>query len=453
MKLIDPESKALATDVVTHDVSPLTVHTDASGYGRLGWLVVLLGVGGFLLWATLAPLEKGVPMPGTVAKEGNRKTIQHQNGGIVKDILVQDGDIVKAGQLLVRMSDIAPKSQVEVARVQYLAARAAEARLIAERDGKAIVFPASLQEYKNDPRTAEVFEVQQQLKNARESALKNELAAVDENIAGLRAQTRGLEESRESKVQQLGLLKEQVENMRDLAKDGYIARSRLLEVERTYAQVNGAISEDIGNISRGQRQVLELSLRRVQRAQEYQKEVRSALYDAQKEADALSGRMLSLDYDLANAEIRAPVGGIVVGLNVFTRGGVVAPGARLLDIVPADDGLVVEGLLPVNLIDRVHTKLPVELIFSAFNSNRTPHIDGVVEQVAADRTVDERTGAATYKVRVKVTPAGTRMIAQHQMDVRPGMPVEIFVKTGERTMMNYLLKPVIDRAKTSLSEE
>ena len=163
--------------------------------------------------------------------------------------------------------------------------------------------------------------------------------------------------------------------------------------------------------------------------------------------------MLSLDYDLANADIRAPVGGIVVGLNVFTRGGVVAPGARLLDIVPADDGLVVEGLLPVNLIDRVHTRLPVELIFSAFNSNRTPHIDGVVEHVAADRAVDERTGAATYKVRVKVTPAGTRMIAQHRMDVRPGMPVEIFVKTGERTMMNYLLKPVIDRAKTSLSED
>ncbi|KQQ33665.1 hemolysin D [Duganella sp. Leaf126] len=453
MKLMKAESKTLASDVVSHDVAPLSVHTDASGYGRLGWLVVLLGVGGFLLWAMLAPLDKGVPMQGTVAKEGNRKTIQHQNGGIINEILVQDGDTVKAGQLLVRMSDVAPKSQVEVARAQYLAARAAEARLVAERDGKAIVFPAALQAYRNDPRTAEVFEVQQQLKSARESALNNELAAVDENIAGLRAQTRGLEASREAKVQQLAFLKEQVENMRDLAREGYIARSRLLETERTYAQVSGAIAEDTGNIIRGQRQVLELSLRRVQRNQEYQKDVRSALYDAQKEAESLSGRMLALDYDLANAEIRAPVGGIVVGLNVFTRGGVVAPGARLLDIVPADDGLVVEGLLPVNLIDRVHTGLPVELIFSAFNANRTPHIEGVVEQVAADRTVDERTGAATYKVRVRVTPAGTRKIAQQHMDVRPGMPVEVFVKTGERTMMNYLLKPVMDRAKTSLSEE
>ncbi|MET0322722.1 MAG: biotin/lipoyl-binding protein, partial [Duganella sp.] len=120
MKLLGSESKALASDVISHDVSPLTVHTDTSGYGKLGWIVVLLGVGGFLLWATLAPLDKGVPMPGTVAKEGNRKTIQHQNGGIVNEILVHDGDIVKAGQLLVRMSDVAPTSQVEVARVQYL---------------------------------------------------------------------------------------------------------------------------------------------------------------------------------------------------------------------------------------------------------------------------------------------------------------------------------------------
>ena len=453
MNLPAKSSPSLATDVVAHEVSPATVHTDARGYGRLGWIIVLLGVGGFFLWALFAPLDKGVPMQGNVAKEGNRKTIQHQNGGIVNDILVQDGDTVKTGQLLVRMSDVAPKSQVEVARVQYIAARAAEARLLAERDGTPLVLPAALKQYSADPRTREVFEVQRQLMSARQLAIKNELAAVDENIAGLRAQTRGLEASREAKVQQLGFLKEQVDNMRELAREGYIARARLLEVERTYAQVSGAISEDIGNISRSQRQVLELSLRRVQRQQEYQKEVQSALYDAQKEAEALVGRMLSLDYDLANAEIRSPVDGIVVGLNVFTRGAVLAPGARLMDIVPADDGLVVEGLLPVNLIDRVHTKLPVELIFSAFNANRSPHIDGVVEHVAADRTVDERTGVATYKVRVKVTPAGTRMIAQHRMDVRPGMPVEIFVKTGERTMMNYLLKPVLDRAKMSLSEE
>jgi protease secretion system membrane fusion protein len=124
-----------------------------------------------------------------------------------------------------------------------------------------------------------------------------------------------------------------------------------------------------------------------------------------------------------------------------------------MDIVPSDDPLVVEGQLPVNLVDRVHPGLPTELQFAAFNTNRTPHIPGEVDQVAADRTVDERTGNAYYKVRVKVTPEGQKMIAQHKLDVRPGMPVELFVKTGERTMMNYLLKPIFDRAKSSMAEE
>lgn len=453
MKALGNENKSLATDVISHDVSPLTVHTDTRGYGRIGWLVVVLGVCGFFLWAMVAPLDKGVPLQGTVAKEGNRKTIQHLNGGIVSDILVHDGDVVKAGQVLVRMNDITAKSQVEVARVQYYAARSAEARLTAERDGTAMAFPEALKRYKDDPRVIENVELQKQLLASRQSALKNELAAVDENIAGLRAQNKGLEESRLSKVQQMDFLKEQLENMRELSKEGYVARSRLLDLERTFAQLSGSVSEDLGNIARSQRQVMELSLRRIQRTQEYQKEVRAALYDVQKESDALVARLVSLDYDLANSEVKSPVDGIVVNLAVFTRGGVVGTGSHLMDIVPVDDGLVVEGMLPVNLIDRVHTKLPVELIFSAFNSNLTPHIAGVVEQVAADRFVDERTGQASYKVRVKVTPEGTRMIAHHRMDVRPGMPVEIFVKTGERTMMSYLLKPVFDRAKTSLSED
>ena len=453
MKALTSTKSALATDVISHDVSPLTVHTDSSGYGKLGWLVVLLGVGGFLLWAALAPLDKGVPMPGTVAKEGNRKAVQYQSGGTVREILARDGDIVKAGQVLVRMSDVVAKSQVDIAHVQYYTARSAETRLTAERDGKPLVFPAELNEYRSDPRAMEAFEVQKQLMAARQSSLKNELAAVDENIAGLKAQTAGLIESRDSKKQQLEFLKEQLAGMRDLSKEGYVARNRLLDLERTYVQISGAISEDIGNISRAQRQVLELSLRRIQRQQDYQKEVSTQLSEASKEAEGTVGRMKALDYDLANTDVKSPVDGVVVASTVFTEGGVVGPGAHIMDVVPIDDGLIVEGALPVNLVDRVHTKLPVELIFSAFNTNRTPHIPGVVEQVAADRTVDERNGSASYKVRVKVTPEGARLIAQHKLDIRPGMPVEVFVKTGERTMMSYLLKPLLDRSKTSMTEE
>lgn len=450
MKLL----KNNAAEVITHDVTPLEVNTDATKFSRLGWLIVLIGVGGFLLWGMFAPLDKGVPLSGTVAKESNRKSIQHQTGGTVKEILVKDGDVVKAGQVLIRMNGIIARSNFETSDAQYLTARANEARLIAERDGlKTIKFPAELEQRKNEPRVMELMSMQNQLLMSRQMSLQNELGSVDENIAGLKVQIKSLEEAQESKKVQMGFLQEQLGGMRDLAKEGYVARNRLLDLERTYAQLSGAVSEDIGNIGRTRRQVLELQLRRAQRGQDYQKEVRTQLSETEKEAQSLSARMEGQKFEVDNVEVRAPVSGTVTGLAVFTQGGVVQSGFKMMDIVPTDDPLVVEGNLAVNLVDRVHPGLKTELIFAAFNANKTPHIEGQVEEVAADRTVDERTGNPFYKVRVRVTPAGQKMIAAHNMNVRPGMPVELFVKTGERTMMSYLFKPLVDRAHSALSEE
>ena len=452
MNIIQKQEPAL--EVISHDVTPLTVNTDAGAYARLGWIIVAVGFLGFVLWATLAPLDKGVPLSGTVAKEGNRKAVQMQQGGIVKDILVADGDVVKAGQVLVRMNDTQARSTLEVSLPQYITARAVEARVLAELAGKdSIPFPAALVPYKDDPRIAGTMALQEQLMHARQSALRNELSGVDENIAGIKLQAQGLEESGQTKKEQLAIMKEQVDNTRDLAREGYIARNRFLDLQRTYAQIAGSIAEDAGNVGRAKRQVLELTLRKSQRVQDYQKELRTLLADTQKEADALEGRMRGQAFDLANLEVRAPADGVVIGSNVFTRGGVVAPGVKMMEIVPTEDSLVVEGQLAVNLVDKVHPGLPVELIFAAFNANKTPHIQGVITQVGADRIIEERTGTPYYKVRAKVTPEGLKMIAAKKMDVIPGMPVEIFVKTGERTMMSYLLKPVFDRAKTSLSEE
>jgi protease secretion system membrane fusion protein len=450
MKLL----KSDVAQVVSHDVTPLEVNTDARSFSRLGWLIVLLGVGGFLLWGVFAPLDKGVPLPGTVAKESNRKSIQHQTGGIVKEILVKDGDVVKAGQVLVRMNGVLVKSAYDTSNAQYLTARASEARLTAERDGaKTIKFPADFEQHKNEPRVMELMSLQNQLLMSRQMSVQNELGSIDENIGGLKEQIKSLEEARDSKKTQMGFLNEQLGGMRDLAKEGYVARNRLLDLERTYAQLSGAVSEDIGNIGRSRRQVLELQMRRAQRASDYQKEVRTQLSDVEKEAQALSARMDAQKFEVDNVEVRAPVGGIVTALAVFTQGGVVQPGFKMMEIVPTDDPLVVEGNLAVNLVDRIHPGLKTELIFSAFNANKTPHIEGEVEEVAADRTVDERTGNAFYKVRVRVTPEGQKKVAAHHMNIRPGMPVELFVKTGERTMMSYLFKPLVDRAHSALSEE
>ena len=448
--------KAEVADVVVRSapahLEEVKVETDDAKHSRLGWLIVLLGFGGFMLWASFAPLDQGVPVSGTVVVDSNRKVIQHQSGGTVDEILVKEGDTVKAGQPVLRMNEVQTRAQAEMTRAQYFTLRAAEARLTAERDGKKdIAFPEELQKAKNDPRVANVIGLQAQLFSSRQLAIQSELAALDESISGLRSQVRGLEESRESKKMQLQFLKEQLEGVRDLAKEGYVARNRLLDLERTYAQVNGAISEDIGNIGRAQRQISELNLRRIQRQQEYQKEVRTQLADAQREAESLVNRLNAQDFELSNVLVKAPVDGIVVGLSVFTKGAVIGAGQKLMDIVPSDDALIIEGQVPVNLIDKVYPELKVELIFSAFNQNKTPHVPGVVTQVSADRIVDERTGMPYYKMKAKVAPDGMKIIKD--LHVRPGMPVELFVKTGERTMMSYLFKPVFDRAKTSLSEE
>lgn len=443
-----------ASEVVARDVEPLAVNTDARAVSRIGWMIVAVGMGGFLLWASLAPLDKGVPLQGTVAAEGNRKAVQTQSGGTVQDILVHDGDVVKAGQVLVRLNSIQASAQVETSRAQYFTARVMEARLLAERDGLgSVAFPPALEANRKDPRVVSSYALQQQLFASRRLSLQTQLSGIDENIAGLNQQIKGLQDSRDSKKAQLAILKEQLDNMRGLAQDGYVARNRMLDLDRTYVQIGGAISEDVGNIGRARSQVLELQLKRSQAVSDYQKEVRSQLSDTQREAEALISRISGQDFDVANTELKAPVDGTVVGQAVFTKGGVVAPGSKLMEIVPNDGQLVVEGQLAVNLIDKVHVGLPVELMFSAFNTNRTPHIPGKIIQVSADRSVDEKTGAPYYKVKAKVDNAGAQLIAARKMEIQPGMPVDMFVKTGERTMMSYLLKPVFDRAHSSMSEE
>jgi protease secretion system membrane fusion protein len=444
--------KNVVTDVATHNVEVVEVNTDSSRYARLGWAIVLFGVIGFLLWASFAPLDKGVPLSGTVAVSSNRKAIQHLTGGTVDEILVKDNDVVKAGQILIKMNEVAAKANAEITRGQMYFAQATEARLIAEREGASVIrFPDEFELNKSDPRIANNILLQQQLFSARRGSLKDELAAVDENIAGLKFQLAGLQESMINKKQQQQFLKEQLDGMRDLAKEGYIARNRLLDLERTYSQVNGSVSEDIGNIGRATRQIAELGLRKSQRQQDYQKEVRTQLSDVQKEAEAQQNRSRQLDFDLTNTLVKAPVDGTVVNLSVFTEGAVVQSGFKLMELVPTGDALIVEGNLPVNLVDKVYEGLKVELIFSAFNTNTTPHIPGIITQVSADRSTDERTGQPFYKVKAKVAPEGVKMLAKLQ--IRPGMPVELFVKTGERTMMNYLLKPIFDRTHSAMTEE
>lgn len=449
MKLV-AEEKQIIKPIAAEGSS--RIETDETLHTRLGWWIVIAGFGGFVLWASFAPLEKGVPISGTVTVASHLQAVQHQTGGIIEKILVKEGDHVKVGQVLVRMNDVQIKAQAEITRSQLFAARAVEARLLAERDGKdEILFPPELLSLQHDLRVANNILIQNQLFTSRKLALQHEIAALDEGTAGLKVQLRGLEASKSSKNQQLKFLEEQLVNLRDLAKDGFVPRNRVLDLERTYTQLLGEISSDTGNIGRIQSQITESEQRRIHRLQEYQKEVRQKLSDIQREAEALISRLNGQDFELANIEVKAPVDGIVVGMNVFTQGGVIPPGFKLMDIVPSDDILIITGQVPVHLIDRVHVDLHVDLIFSALNQKKTPNIPGIITQVSADRLTDERTGLPYYTIKARVTPEGMKQLSDQQ--IRAGMPVEIFIKTGERSLMSYLFKPILDRVHSSMSEE
>ena len=425
---------------------------DDTRYSRLGWLLMLGGFLGFLGWAALAPLDKGVAVSGKVMVSGHRKVVQHPSGGIVERIDVRDGDKVDAGQVLIRLKETPLLGQAQSLRSQFYGSLASEARLNAERDGAASVsFPVELTALVTEPQVASNLVLQRQLFDSRRQALRLDQQGVDESIAGAEAQLRGVRESQASKVLQRTALAEQLQGLRELAREGYIPRNRLLDSERVYAQVLGSISEDYGRIGQLQRQVLEMRLKIRQLAEEYQKEVRTQLADTRVRTEDLRNRLASAEFELANSQLRAPVAGIVVGLDVFTEGGVIKPGQALMEIVPQGEPLLVEARVPVELADKVHPGLPVELMFSAFSQSTTPRVAGEVTLVSADRQVDERTDEPYYTLRAQVSDAGMAQLAGLQ--IRPGMPVEAFVRTGERSMLNYLFKPLLDRTHMALVEE
>ena len=432
--------------------APLPLRDDARGPARAGRWLVLVGLGGFLLWGALAPLDKGVPVSGNVVVAGSRQAVQHPTGGVIEQLLVRDGDQVVAGQVLLRLDATQAQAQQGSLHVQYINARAGEARLLAERDGNAAVeFPAALREQAATPWVASALEAQRQLFGSRRQALETELAGLGESIAGAQASLQGLQGTLASKQAQRDALDEQLKGLRELASDGYIPRNRLLDSERLLAQVNGSIAEDLGAIGRTQRQVQELKLRALQRRQEFHNDVRQQLSERQASAEDLGNRLRGAEFELAHTQVRAPASGTVVGLSVFTNGGVIARGQPLMEIVPADAPLLVDARASVELVDRLKPGLPVELLFVAFNQSTTPRVAGEVTLVSADRLLDDKTQQPYYQVRIKVSEEGLRQLAG--LDIRPGMPVEAFVRTGERSLLNYLFKPLADRVHVALAEE
>lgn len=425
---------------------------DERRYLRFGWLVIGIGLFGFLAWAGFAPLDKGVASPGSVTVSGNRKTVQAPGGGIISKISVRDGDNVKAGDVLVQLNQVQAQAQVDSLRDQYYTTLASEGRLLAERDGKNhITFSPLLDEVKEKVRVNDIVALQNQLFSSRRQGLQSEIDGYRQSMEGVRFQLKGARDSLANKQIQLASLREQMNNMKQLAADGYLPRNRYLEVQRQFAEVSSSIDETRGRIGQLDKQLLETRQHIDQRLAEYQREVRSELAQTQMQVSEYRNKLEMASFDLGNTAIVSPVDGTVVGLSIFTQGGVVSAGDHLMDVVPSAAPLMVDARLSVELIDKVYNGLPVDLMFTAFNQNKTPKIPGTVTLVSADRLVDKTSGDPYYLMQVTVTPQGMELLKGD--DIKPGMPVEVFVKTGERSLLSYLFKPILDRARTSLTEE
>ena len=359
----------------------------------------------FMLWATFAPIDAGVSATGTVMVSGYRKALQHPTGGVVQDILVKEGDIVKEGDVLIRINPLKAEAELSSAQLQYINALVIEARLQAERKGqKTIVWPKDLDTWKGDARVEEARTIQQKLFDTR----RTEIVAV---IEGRRMQLATLADEAKSNAQ--------------LAAEGYVSKAQANQVMRSKVDA-------------------ELQLSTMQAT--YFKEIDNQLAEIQKNRDALKDRFQAVSFDRDLSSIRAPVTGTVVGLKVYTKGGTISGGQILAEVVPAEVALIVDAQVPPNLIDKVKIGLQADMRFTAFNQDITPVIPGIVKLVGADKQPDPKGGAGSadfYLAQVEATKEGLEMLGN--LKIQPGMPVDVIFKTGERSFLSLLLKPITDK--------
>lgn len=419
---------------------------------RVGLRVLALSLGVFVLWAAFAPLDEGVPAAGVVAIDTKRKAVQHLSGGIVKEVLVREGDMVKEGQILIQLDAAMAKANYEAVRQRYLGLRASQGRLMAEQTtAPKIDFHADLMAAAQDPLIAVQMQTQLQLLASRRAALQADLQSIQENMAGQRAMLQANKTMLSSRQTQRALLQEELTNTRDLVKDGYAPRNRQLELERQSAELSALIAELSGNIQRTQSALAELQQRAQSRQQEYRKEVETQLADTTREVQSDAEKFIAAKADLERTGIAAPTAGQVVGLAMQTVGGVVQPGQKIMDIVPVGEALLLEARIEPHLIDKVRSGLPTDVRFSAFAHSPQLVVGAQVVSVSRDALTDPQTGAGFYLARIQVTPQGMKTLGTHQM--QPGMPAEVVIKTGERSMLTYLLNPLTKRLAASMKEE
>lgn len=407
----------------------------------------------FVAWAVFAPIDAGVVLNGVVVVQGNRKAVQHPSGGVVESILVEEGDRVKQGDVLFKLNPLTIQANLAGAEIDYIAALVTESRLQAEREGlAAIKWVDDLAPFGEDARVVSAKAAQQSLFAARKAEFQGQQGVLAQQIAGLKAQTKGQEESVVARRQQMELLSEEIRSNRALADEGHVPRAKVSELERTKADATVSITTMLADLGKNKTAIAATELQLTQTKATWLKDLDTQFAEAQKNHQSLKAKVESLRYDLALTEMKAPVSGVVVGLKANTVGGVIQGGQTQMEIVPQDGALIVEADVPTNMIDKVHAGLLADLRFSAFNMVTTPVVPGKVKLIGADKQPAQPPVHQNdyYLAQVETTAEGLKLL--DGKTIQPGMPVEVVVKTGERSFLSYLLKPMADRFARSFKE-
>ncbi|MBD8124345.1 MULTISPECIES: HlyD family type I secretion periplasmic adaptor subunit [Pseudomonas] len=424
--------------------------TSDRGIRRVGMTIVLVTFGLFGTWAAFAPLGNAVYGNGIVTVQSYRKTVQHLEGGIVKELLARDGDTVHKGDPLIVLDDGQLSSEYESTRNQLITARAKEARLRAERDDLPAI-PALKIDGVESERAREAINGEAQVFRSRHDARLGEISVQKERIGQLKQQIIGLNDMIGTKVNLEKSYTREITELKDLLRQGFVDNQRLLEQERKLDMLKSEVADHQSTITKTRLQINETEMQIVQTNQKFSSDVAKDLSDVQAQVFDLQEKASALKDRLSRIVIRAPEDGMVLDMKVHTIGGVVSAGTPLLDIVPESSDLVVEAHVSTNDIDRITLGKLTDIRFSAFNSATTPVIQGEVTRISADRLTDEKTGDGYYLVRVKVTDEGLKRLGDRKL--QPGMPAEVLINAGERTMLEYLLKPARNMFAKSMIEE
>jgi HlyD family secretion protein len=418
---------------------------------RMGWIALVIFIVGFCSWAAILKIASGAVTQGEVRVEGNRRTVQHLEGGIIREFMVREGDPVAAGQILMRLDETQAGANTDLLSGQIDALLAQEARLRAEIDGApTIAFAASLIARRNEPRVMESLAGQEAIFASRTTSLNSQLVVLDQRIQGLRAEIRAAEAQSGSSREQLALTREELRGQQDLLRQGFTTRTRVLELQRREADLQGSMRNQIEVATRGRQSVAEAEAQQRAVRDERAREATAELRDVQTRMIDTQERLRAASDVRRRLEVAAPIPGIVANLRFYTVGGVIRPGEPILDIVPQNEDLVIETQIQPQDIDIVAVDLPAEVRITAYRSRSSPVMLGRVIYVAADITLNERAGTSHYRAQVRINPGQQHLLEGFAL--QPGMPAEVIIMAGERTMFEYLTQPIKNSLRRAFRE-